>query len=431
MMEASGIPCLKSELDLFTASPVQLGIDGSSFLEIHPLSSLTDNAPLEFLISGSGEHYLDLSHTILNLHLKILKKDGSDLIATDEVAFINYPLNTIFSECSVFLNDKQVASQSNYGYRAYIESMLFTSKSAQEGLLSSALFVKDTAGKMDAKKEGDSNVGLNGRRAKTKLSKIVNLIGPLHIDLASQPKLLLNGVNVRIKLERNKNIFSLMGETDNYKISMLSASLFIRKVSVSPSIILGHEKALEHGVVKIPIRRVEIKTFALSSGIQSTTIANAFIGQLPSRIILGFVSNAAYNGDIGKNPFNFGNYNLNYLCVLNDGQMTPAKPLQPNFSNALYARSYLALFTDLNRYHNFQNINISYDEFKAGYALYAIDLTPDFAGNDSHVSVIQNGNMAIDVKFANPLPQTVSLVVYAEYRNLIEIDKSRGVFTDY
>lgn len=430
-MEASGIPCLKSELDLFTTASVQLGIDGSSFMEIHPLSSLTDKGPIEFLISGSGEHYLDLSHTILYLQVKILKKNGSDLDANSEVTFVNYPLNTIFSECSVILNDKRVASQSNYGYRAYIESMLFTSNSAQQGLLTTALFFKDSASKMDATKKSDNNVGYNSRNAKTENSKVTDLIGPLHIDLASQPKLLLNGVNVRIKLERNKTIFSLIGSADNYKINVQSASLFVRKVSVSPSVILGHEKALLQGVVKIPIRRVEIKTFALPSGIQSTTIANAFIGQLPSRIILGLVSNAAYNGSITKNPFNFANYNLNYLCILNDGQMIPAKPLQPNFDKSLYGRSYLSLFTDLDRYHNFQNINITYDEYKDGYALYAIDLTPDFAAGDTHTSVAQNGNLAIDLKFATPLSETVSLVVYAEYRNLIEIDKSRGIFTDY
>lgn len=422
---------LKSELDLFNGVPIQLGIDASSFVEIHPLASLSETTPLEFYISGHGENYLDLSHTLLHLRIKVTKKNGDNLGADDDVAPINYILKTLFSECAVFLNDKQVASQVNYAYRSYLESLLLFSKSTQDSLLSSALFIKDTDGKHDEKKITSDNEGYKKRAIKCQLSKDIDLIGALHFDLINQPKLLINGVNLRIKLERNKDSFALMSESDNFKIKIQLANLYVRKIAISPSIILGQEKALEKGVIKMPIRRVDVKSFALSKGLQSTTIANAVIGQLPTRLILGFVSNTAYNGSIGKNPFNFENYNLNYLCVLNDSLMIPAKPYQPNFNNALYARSYLSLFTDLNRYHQSSNININYEEYKNGYTLYAIDLTPDLASNDSHMSVNRSGNLAIEIRFDAALSETVSLIVYAEYRNTIEIDKARGVVTDF
>lgn len=421
--------CLKSELDLFNNVPIQLGIESSSFLEIHPVASLTDESPIEFYVSGTGENYIDLAHTMLHLRIKITKANGTNLAEGDNVGPINYVLNTMFSECSVFLNDKQISSQVNYSYRALLESLLLYSKSAQDTLLSSSLFHKDTASYHDAIDQ--TNVGYSNRKEPFKTSKQVDLIGPLHIDLASQPKLLINGVTLRIKLERQKNPFVLMSAADSFKLKIQSASLYVRKVNVIPSIILAHEKALEMGVIKMPIRRIEVKTFALASGIQSTTIANAFIGQLPTRLILGFVSNETFNGKCDKNPFKFDHYNLNYLSVLNGGQMIPAKPYQPDFANNLYARSYLSLFTDLNRYHNSPNININYSEYKSGYALYAVDLTPDLAANESHTSINKNGNIAFDIKFNTSLPTTINLIVYAEYRNLIEIDKSRGVTTDF
>lgn len=301
----------------------------------------------------------------------------------------------------------------------------------QENMLSSALFFKDTASHHDSVIDKSPNEGFNRRRELFKNSKLVNLIGPLHFDLATQPKPLINGVGVRLKLERNKSSFCLMSSADSFKISIKSASLFVRKVNVAPSVLLGHEKALERGVVKLPIRRIEVKSFALSSGLQSSTIANAFIGQLPTRIVLGLVSNEAYNGSITKNGFKFHHYNLNYLSILDGARMIPAKPLQPNFGENIYARSYLSLFTDLNRYHDAQNINITYDEFKNGYSLFAVDLTPDFASSASHASVTQNGNLAIEMKFSTALPETVSLIVYAQYLNTIEIDQSRSIYTDY
>ncbi|GBO12257.1 Uncharacterized protein F54H12.2 [Araneus ventricosus] len=424
--------CLKSELDLFSSLPIQLAIDNSSFAQIHPISSLTDKAPIEFLISGNGEHYLDLAHTILHLQVKIVKKAANAVLTdTDHVAPINYILNTMFSQFSIFLNDKQIASQSNYSYRAFMESLLFSSKSNQDTLQSSALFYKDTAAEHDNVAGASANNGFIARKNRCKLSKTVDLIGILHFDLASQPKLLINGVDVKIKLERHKDTFSLMSSADDFKLVIGSASLFIRKINVAPSIVLAHEKALERGVIKIPIRRSEVRSFALSNGLQSSTIANAFIGQIPTCLILGFVSNAAYNGSVAKNPFKFHHYNLNYLSILDGSKMIPAIPFQPNFESNLYARSYLSLFTDLNRFHNSQNININYEEYKGGYSLYAVDLTPDLAFGECHTSVNRTGNIAIDLKFALPLPETVSLIVYAQYRNTIEIDKSRNVFTDY
>lgn len=429
-MEKDGVICLKSELDLFNSPPIQLGIEASSFVQIHPLASLTDKTPIEFYISGNGEHYIDLAHTILHLRIQVRKNTGS-LVATDIVAPINYILNTLFSECTVFLNDKLVSSQVNYPYRAIIESLLFTSKSRQDSILSSAGFFKDTAGHHDSHVANSSNEGFKKRHELCKLSKSLDLIGALHFDLANQDKLLINGVNVRIKLERAKNAFALMADADNYKIHIQAASLYIRKITLSPSILIGHEKALEKGVVKMPIRRVDVKSFTLSNGLQSSTIANAFIGQLPIRIILAFVSNDAFNGNIQKSPFKFSHYDVNYLCILNGNQMYPAQPFQPNFESNLYARSYFSLFTDLNRYHTSANVNISYSEYKEGYTLYVADLTPDLAASENHVSIIRSGNIAIDLKFEKPLPETVNLVVYAEYRNVLELDKSRGVVTDY
>lgn len=430
-MESKASAFLKSELDLFTSVPYQLAIDDSSFLELHPVASLNDKSPIEFLCSGTGDTYLDLGHTILHLQVKIIKNDGTNLSDTDVCALINYPLNTIFSECSVFLNDKQISSQVNYGYRSLLESLIFYSKSAQESMLSAALFSKDKAGHHEEIKTPFHNTGFEIRKDIFKASALVDLIGPLHYDLATQPKLLISGVSLRIKLEKNKDAFYIMSETDNYKCHIQTAKLYIRKVSISPSVMLAHERALEKGLIKIPIRRTEVKTFTLSNGISSTTISNAFLGQLPSFLILGFVSNDAYNGNTSKNPFNFKNYDLNYLCVLNAGRMYPSKPYQPDFQTGCYGRSYLSLFTDLGRYHNAPNININYSEFKNGYSLYAFDLTSDFSSNESHASVTKNGNLAIDIKFGTPLPETVNLIVFAQYRNTIEIDKSRTVFTDY
>lgn len=79
---------------------------------------------------------------------------------------------------------------------------------------------------------------------------------------------LINGVNISINFEQNKDILKLLLANNHYKITIELTSLYVKKVNVAPSIILVHEKVLEKGVFKMPIRRIDVNTFALLNGLQ-------------------------------------------------------------------------------------------------------------------------------------------------------------------
>ena len=58
--------CVKTELDLFTVPYTQTSIEKSSFVEIPPMSALTDTTtPNEFFTAASGEEYLNLNDSYL------------------------------------------------------------------------------------------------------------------------------------------------------------------------------------------------------------------------------------------------------------------------------------------------------------------------------------------------------------------------------
>ena len=69
----SSCECAKSELDLFHVPPTQTAINSSQWVEHRPLTSLTDSAPVEFVITGSGEEYVDLSETYIQVTAQITK----------------------------------------------------------------------------------------------------------------------------------------------------------------------------------------------------------------------------------------------------------------------------------------------------------------------------------------------------------------------
>ena len=141
---------MKSELDLFTVPPTQIAIENGSFSEYNPISSISDNVPIEFYVSGSGSQYLDLSNTQLYVRAQIVRGNNTPIDNTSEVGPINLLMQSLWSDLEIKLNDKIVTSSNNtYGYRAYIETLLSYGESAKKSHLTSALFQKDVGGHFD------------------------------------------------------------------------------------------------------------------------------------------------------------------------------------------------------------------------------------------------------------------------------------------
>ena len=70
--------CLKSELLLFEIPPNQTTIENSRYVQYTPISSMSDDSPIEFEFPGNVGEYIDLARTMLSLRIS--------LIATSEPA---------------------------------------------------------------------------------------------------------------------------------------------------------------------------------------------------------------------------------------------------------------------------------------------------------------------------------------------------------
>lgn len=423
--------CVKSELDLFAVPPTQTSVQEGQWIEYHPLSTISDSGPIEFAVSGSGEDYFDLAESRLYVRAKVVNADGTNLADDADVGPVNLWLHSLFSQIDMSLNEKLVtASNNTYPYRAYLETLLNYGSDAKKTQLESALWNKDTAGKLD-EVTGD-NDGFTSRKAYIERSRAVDMMGRLHLDMFAQQRYLLNGVNVKLRLVRSKSEFALMSHADNvnYRVSILSASLFMRKVKLSPAVQLGHIKALESGTAKYPVRRVETKVLTVPRGNLMSNQENLFLGQLPKRILIGMVDNDAFNGTYAKNPFHFKHNNVDFVALYVDGRQVPSKPLQPNFQRQDYIRCYTGLFSGIGKAERDEGNDITRNDYANGYTVFAFDLTPDMTDGD-HFNLVKNGSLRLEIHFARALQETVNIVVYAEFENLIEIDRSRNVLFDF
>jgi hypothetical protein len=142
--------CAKSELDLFSLPLTQTSIESGIYVEYRPISNITGEAPVEFDVTATGDDYLDLANSFLCVRAKITRINGDDLDAADTVGPVNNFLHSLFSQVDVSLNGTLITSSMNtYAYRAYSETPLSYGVDAKTSQLTSALFYKDEAGKMD------------------------------------------------------------------------------------------------------------------------------------------------------------------------------------------------------------------------------------------------------------------------------------------
>lgn len=311
---------LRTELDLWAIPPTQTVLEGGQWIPYKPITSIDQSGTIEFCVPGTGHEYIDPAHTLLSVKGRIVDSQNLEFVADDnnEATPVNYLLHSLWSQVDVSLNQKVISQSSmTYPYRSYIESLLAYDTPAKNSHMSMRMWYKDTAGFMDEFKP-QNNLGLKARHELTKNSRMFELMGPIHSDFFNQDRFLLNNVELRIKLTRHRDAFVLMSQFQNEKLLILDATLLVRKVRISPTVLLGHAAALENSPAKYPLTRVELKTITIPTGLQDKSISNLHLGQIPKRIIIGFVTNQAFNGHFQSNPFNFQHFNLNYLSLFVD-----------------------------------------------------------------------------------------------------------------
>ena len=432
--------CTKSELDLFALPPTQRSIYDGEWTDVHPLVNWTDSGPIEFHIPANTEMYTDLSNVQLYVKARIVKDGGGDMDGDDYSGPVNNWLHSLFEQVEVTMGNTIVSSATHtYPYRAYIENLISMGNDAKESQLTSCMFYKDEIAHMDGtsckKKDNDGktvagNQGLKLRGGFTRQSAAVEMIGRLHCDIFNQERLLINEVPLRVKLIRSRNEFNLMSADGGLKAVIDEAVLWVRRVNISPAVYNAHNKALDYGPAKYPIRCIITKYFQIPTGATSTNQENLFQGQVPTRVIVGCVDAAAFNGDYQRNPFNFRHLNIGEMALYISGRKDPIKALKPDFPDHSL-QSYVSFLTGVGKWGRDEGCGFNRKEHPNGYCLFAWDLTPDLAGGYDHFQLKHDSSVRLQIKFSEALTRAANVIVYAEFENLIMIDKDRNVTTNF
>lgn len=424
--------CTLSDTDVFTPVFIQTDIKHGFFNDVFPISKLDDNGPVEFVLENSSEHFLDLANTYFKFKIQIKKEDGSDIADTDKVAPVNYIFGALSSQVDVSLGGTVISSSNNnYPYRAYEEVLINYARDSKKSQLSLGLYMKDQHGKL-AEVDPAKNTALKERVDMFKTGNVVEVYGKLHSDIFNQARLMLNGLSLKVSLQRTKPEFMLLSsnENANYKIVINEAVMCVRKVQLTPHKFEQIQKRLEITQANYPIDRVDIRTRSVAAGLSSLSWHNTYQGQIPNKVVIGIVNNSAYVGNFAENPFNFAHHSVRKVGVYVDGESLPGKPMTLNFDKGLYLEGYKSLFDVAGTFGTDDGTDITRKDYKNGYSLFGFDISQSYC-RGGHQEPKIRGSLSIELEFQKALSKTITVIVYSQFENTVSIDKFRNVIKDY
>jgi hypothetical protein len=418
--------------------PTQAMITGGYYVDTYPLNNIDNNTPIEFEIKGSKDEYIDKAKMFLHVIGQVVDEDGKELKAEDICAPVNNLAHSLYQQVQVEYNNTPVNSPVNsYSYLAYFSTLLNYGSDAKNSHLQSSLWSKDTASEFDnlvnskvdnSNKAQKYNNGFLERGKAVALSKPFELYSRLHVDAFNTDRLLLNLVDIKIKLTKQKNSFCLMGK-EKLRVKFLQAVLYVKKVLINTDVVAAHQRLMETSNAQYPIKRTEIKNFPIVKGLSKTIINNLTNGTVPSRVIFGIVLAQAFEGDYSLNPYNFKHFNATRVVLILDGKEVD-KAFDLDFPKDKFTRAYHSLFTAVGGEVGDNGLDLTKEDYKNGNCLYAFDLSADLCNGD-HFNLVRIGNTRLEIDFSKGVPDNLTVVVYFEYENIIEINKNRKILFDY
>ena len=174
---------------------------------------------------------------LLHIQMTITNPDGSRTEIKKPIAPINGALNALFKSCEVTFGATALpTSPGAMPYVQYLYSLLSYNPTAQNSVLRKSLWYRDGPGSFNYIGNDMINPGFDSRSSWV-MNRSCDMLGPLLIDICKTSRLLLNRMNINIKLYRSSPQFYIMTEdTDdkNYRVSIDVAELLVRRVRPRP-----------------------------------------------------------------------------------------------------------------------------------------------------------------------------------------------------
>lgn len=417
--------CSTSNLAFDELPPTQDVIADTQWVRYPCLTSIdSSTAPLEFRIDKTNA-FTDINQIFLNLKCRVVKSDGSILADKDLVSSVNNFAYSMFSSVEMYVQDQKVTQdQSMYPWMSYVKILTGCNEKELNYYLRQALWRKDSAALFDQTviKGNVANKGFVERYEYIANSKTFSMLSKLVTDFTIN-RLIPEQTEISLRFHRAPPSLCLLCKSGEYKIELQSAELLVPRCSLTSKGLASVHQLMKTKGLMYPSTRATIRTKVVSKNDQNCEWV-PFSGNLPKRLYMFQISQAAFNGKIDKNIFNFQHFNLSQVCVMRNDESVPfavAIPVDVSEANLLYMTSVMALDDPTKIHYNAW-------EFTHGYMLMCFDLTSDVsASSEEYLNMKHSGTLRVKLDYAKPLDQPITVFCIGEFDDVLVMDSNRNV----
>ncbi len=306
-----------------------------------------------------------------------------------------------------------------------IKTALGFGQGAKTTQLQSAGYYKDN-GEMDKVTEGSGNLR---RQLLFSESKLVEFEAPLHVDFYNQEIFLLNNIPFRQKMYRARTPFVLLSEeTENeYKLVIEDIVMRMLYVRPSPGVILGHNKVLKIAPALYPFTRCLIQTHTLASGLGSFSIDGLFNNVRLDLVVVAMLSGKAFNADIRSNSFYYRPFDLREIALYVNDESIGGRPMkiESDDQGRQTMIPFVNIYVAIVRLDEDSGLYLERGDFE-NHAFFVFPLSVQLQNTD-HSQLIKHGNLLLEGRFNQAIGETITIIIYAEFASLLEVDLSRKI----
>ena len=335
-----------SSLDLFEKQPLLITFQNAFDQKIGPVYS--PNGPmLEFEITGDRNNFVDLQKIYLEIRCKVTQSNGADLrydntdpTVSDSPLLVNNSLYSLFSDCTLSANGLKISNaNSNFAHKSFIGTQFSNSKGAKDSWLKCQGYrFENNPAAIDA-------ADFTSQRELVLESREIWFYGPAGVDFFTCDKHLLSGVTLRFSYRRSHEDFLIISEdvAKHYKLQILEANLFVRKMTVTDHVLSAIESTLLKTPANYPYQEEITKTFLATAGQRSWQQEDIFAREPVRQIIIALNTNNAFLGTNRTNPFQYQKFGLEQVTLRRNGLPIASTPISTQDHKRLFFDTLSAL----------------------------------------------------------------------------------------
>ena len=175
----------------------------------------------------------------------------------------------------------------------------------------------------------------------------------------------------------------------------------------------------------------EIRTFSMQGNLVRFDIPNLFQNRVPDRLIVGLVDSRAFNADVTRDPFCFQKFGLSSIKQIVKGEECSYETLQLVHNNG--TRDNLGYFCFLQAsgaWCEKKGNMVELGDWGQGKncSLYMFDNVANGCADSQTLNPKQTGDfLQLVLEFGVAPGTNITVLVYGEFENLLEIDKNGAV----